>query len=80
MDEAERHFESALALNEQIGARPWLAHTQHDFARMLIARDEPSDRERAQEFLGAALATYRQLGMDAYAAEAGALVHETVTS
>jgi tetratricopeptide (TPR) repeat protein len=48
----------------EAGARPWLAHTQDDYARMLLARAGPGDRERAQELLDAALATYRELGME----------------
>ena len=36
-----RHFDNALAMNEQMGARPWLAHTQEDYARMLDARGDP---------------------------------------
>jgi DNA-binding SARP family transcriptional activator/tetratricopeptide (TPR) repeat protein len=70
---AEQHFENALALNAEMDARPWLAHTQHDYARMLLARDGPGDRERAQEFLDAALAAYRGLGMNTYAASASTL-------
>ena len=35
-EEAERSFEGALRINERIGARPWLARTQEDFARMLF--------------------------------------------
>jgi hypothetical protein len=31
---------------------------------MLLARAGPGDRERAQELLDAALATYRELGME----------------
>ena len=62
-NEAAQHFEDALAMNERMGARPWLAHTQHDYARTLLARDEPGDRERAQELLHQALATYRELGI-----------------
>jgi tetratricopeptide (TPR) repeat protein len=69
-DDAARHFEDALAMNERMGARPWLAHTQHDFARMLIARDAPGDREHAHDLLAAAAATYRELRMDTYAARA----------
>ena len=57
---------TALAMNERMGARPWLAHTQEDYARMLLARDDPGDRERAQELLDQALATYRELGMESY--------------
>jgi pentatricopeptide repeat protein len=29
-DAAERHFEDALAMNERMDTRPWLARTQHD--------------------------------------------------
>ena len=39
-NEASRHFEEALAVNEQMGARPWLAHTQADYSRTLFARGE----------------------------------------
>jgi DNA-binding SARP family transcriptional activator len=69
-DDAERHFEDALAMNVRIGARPWLAHTQEDYARMLLEREGPGDAERAEELLEAALATYRELGMESYAASA----------
>jgi hypothetical protein len=61
--DAARHFEDALAMNERMGARPWLAHTQHDYARMLLARGNPEDAARADELLAAAEATYRELGM-----------------
>jgi hypothetical protein len=27
-EDAQRHFEDALAMNARMGARPWLAHTQ----------------------------------------------------
>ena len=72
-NEAAQHFEDALAMNERMGARPWLAHTQHDYARTLLARDEPGDRERAQELLHQALATYRELGIEPSAAKASAV-------
>jgi eukaryotic-like serine/threonine-protein kinase len=74
--EAERHFEAALAMNARMGARPWLAHTHSDYARMLIARDEPGDRGRARELAGRALEAYRSLGMDSFAAEAARLERE----
>ena len=63
-DDAERHFEAALAANERMGARPWLAHTQEDFARMLFARGDIGDSERAQRLLDTAIASYRELGME----------------
>jgi DNA-binding SARP family transcriptional activator len=34
LDDAARHFEHALAFNERMGARPWLVHTQDDYAGM----------------------------------------------
>jgi tetratricopeptide (TPR) repeat protein len=68
-DDAQRHFEDALAMNGRTGARPWLAHTRHDYARMLSARGRPGDRERARTLRDAALADYRELGMAAPPAE-----------
>jgi uncharacterized protein HemY len=65
-DEAERHFEAALTTNARIGARPWLAHTQRDYARMLLASDEPGDGERALALIRTALQTYRELGMEGW--------------
>ena len=58
--------------------RPWLARTQNDYARTLFDRDDPGDRERAQELLDQALATYRELGMESYAAKASLLAEEAV--
>jgi DNA-binding SARP family transcriptional activator len=79
-EDAKLHFEDALAMNARMGARPWLAHTQHDYARMLAARHGPGDRERAQEFLDAALTTYRELCMERYAARASALARGVSTT
>jgi len=61
--EAERHFEDAVALNAKIGARLPLAHTQHDYAMMLLARDQAGDRQRALTLLRQALESARTLGM-----------------
>ena len=72
-EDAARHFEDALEMNKRMGARPWLAHTQNDYARMLLARDRPGDRERAQELLEQALATYRELGMEPNAVKASSV-------
>jgi tetratricopeptide (TPR) repeat protein len=62
-DDAVRHFEHAIDVNRRVGARPWLAHTQDDYARMLRARAMSGDRENALELRAEALATYRELGM-----------------
>jgi tetratricopeptide (TPR) repeat protein len=63
-DDAQLHFEDALAMNEKMGALPWLARTQDDYARMLIARDGPGDRRRGRELFDRALSTYADLGME----------------
>ena len=49
-EEAERHFEQALKMNARMGGRPWVAHTQHDYARMLIRRGA-AEMRRAAELL-----------------------------
>jgi tetratricopeptide (TPR) repeat protein len=63
--EAAQHFEDALAMNARMEAWPWLAHTQYQYATMLLARDQASDSEKARELLKAALVTARELGMRA---------------
>ncbi len=72
-DDAINHFENALKMNEQMGARPWFAYTQHDYARMLLARDLSGDRDKAELLLAKALATYGELGMATSVASASAL-------
>jgi hypothetical protein len=65
--EAERHFECALQANCRMRARPWVAWSQHDYARMLCERGQPGDGERAAGLLEQALRTARELGMSALA-------------
>jgi uncharacterized protein HemY len=79
-EDAERHFEDALAANARMGARPWLAHTESDYARMLHARNGRDDREHAQTLLDAAQKTYCELGMESYAAAATLLAQEVGTT
>ncbi len=62
--ESERHFSLARELNAAMGARPWVAHTEQDHARMLLARGAKGDRAQARELLTSALDTYRALGME----------------
>jgi tetratricopeptide (TPR) repeat protein len=61
--DAERHFEDAIEVNRRIAARPWLAHTQEDYAHMLLARGGADDAENAERLLDEVVATYRELGM-----------------
>jgi tetratricopeptide (TPR) repeat protein len=71
--DAERHFEAAIEMDRRTGARPWLAHTQADYARMLQARGEPGDRERALRLGAQARATYDELGKHIHAERASSL-------
>jgi DNA-binding SARP family transcriptional activator len=75
-DQAEDHFASSLAMNERMGARPWYAHTQEDYARTLLARRKRADRKQAAELVAAAHATYSELGMKSHAARASALMQQ----
>jgi tetratricopeptide (TPR) repeat protein len=72
-EDAARHFQEALRMNERMGARPSVAHTQQDHARMLLRRSAHGDREHAEELLSRAQATYRELGMQDAAENAVAL-------
>ena len=40
-EDAEGHFTAALEMDRRMDARPWAAHTRHDHAAMLLARDGP---------------------------------------
>lgn len=68
-EDAVRHFTRAVEMNAAMGARPWVAHTKHDYALALIERGEPGDGKRALELLSATLATYRELGMQPWEAK-----------
>ena len=63
--DAVRYFERALSANAAMGARPFLAHTEHEFARLLAARGRPADRVRAAALMRAARAAAGELGMQA---------------
>jgi DNA-binding CsgD family transcriptional regulator/tetratricopeptide (TPR) repeat protein len=62
-DEAERHFQDALEMDARMGAKTWLAHTQYDYARMLLTCNRRDNGQRAASLLGEALTTARALGM-----------------
>jgi hypothetical protein len=62
-DDAERHFDAARATHEQMRSPPLVAHTDHEHARMLLARGRPEDRTRAHDLLTRAATTASTLGM-----------------
>jgi tetratricopeptide (TPR) repeat protein len=63
LDDAEAHLVSAIATLEEMAARPWLAHAQHDLAVVLRQRNAPGDHERANALDRTALATAQSLAM-----------------
>jgi tetratricopeptide (TPR) repeat protein len=73
-DDAERHFDDAIAMNTRMGARPWVARTQLDYARMLLRRDSAGDRTRARELLETARAAARDMGMAGVERDCGRLL------
>ncbi len=62
-DEAAEHFDRAIGAHRAAGALPYLAHTQREFAGMLLRSGRHGDRERAQSLLTEAIETYGRLGM-----------------
>jgi tetratricopeptide (TPR) repeat protein len=60
LDDAARHLEAALAANTKLGSRPLMAHTQSDYARALIRRQETA---RAEVLLEEARRTAERLGL-----------------
>ncbi len=63
LDDAQAHLELALRLNQRMGARPSLARTQFEYARMALKRNQAGDREKALHLLRESLATASELGM-----------------
>jgi len=61
-EQAEEHFGSAAEIEERLGAPLFLARTRAGWARTLIARGRPEDRERAAQMLEQADDTAERLG------------------
>src|SRR5262249_5280678 len=62
-EEAERHFQVALEMNQRMHQWAPLALAQLDYGRMLIARGAPDDQEKVDRLLNDALALMARLGM-----------------
>lgn len=71
--QAQGHFEAALSANARQEGWPWLAHTQHQYAAMLLMRGAPGDAAHAASLLDEAIASSRALGMAALAERAATL-------
>jgi len=62
-NDAEGHFERALALAERLPHRKEQPEARRFYAGMLIERDQPGDQSRARSLLKEAIEGYRRLGM-----------------
>jgi tetratricopeptide (TPR) repeat protein len=72
-DDAERHFAHAIAVHERAEAPPFIARTQYEWAKMLVARNDGRGRARALKLLSCAGETARDLGMQPLARRVGDL-------
>ncbi len=78
--DAVRHFETALAINTRMRARPWLAYTQYEYARALLAGGEPGDHAKGRDLLSRALATAHELDMKSLEERVAGLLESTPPS
>jgi tetratricopeptide (TPR) repeat protein len=62
-DKAAEHFEHALEMNAAVGSRPWLAHTQFEYADLLLKRGGKKAIERAMSLSEEASANAAELDM-----------------
>jgi len=62
-DEAEAHFEAAIAANRKIRAAVWTAHAEFELGALLLTRGKEADRETAQGLIEAARRASQSLGL-----------------
>lgn len=62
-EEAQRHFEAALAVHRRIGAQPLLARTQFEWSSVLLQRGRKVDRRRAADWRRRSAELAESLGM-----------------
>jgi hypothetical protein len=62
-EKAEGHFETALRQAHELPIMTEQPEVRRWYARMLIDRDGPGDRQEARRLLTEAIAMYRQIGM-----------------
>ncbi len=67
------HFEQALAVNSEMGATTWLAHTLYAYGRTLRMRGGSDDAVRASELLSEAATLAERIGMPTLLSRASAL-------
>jgi len=75
-EKAEEHYQAALRLAHELPVVIEQPEVRRWYARMLIGRDAPGDREKARELLTEAVAMYRRIGMPKHVEMAEALLGE----
>jgi tetratricopeptide (TPR) repeat protein len=78
-DTALEHFEHAMSMSRNMGAKPALARSQAALGRWLLTRDGRAERERAIELLRESFETARALGMEPLRERTEALLSEAGT-
>jgi len=76
---AQEHYEAAVSMNKQSGGRPWCAHSEYDYARLLLQQGGAKVRRRAADLLTSAQQTAEQLGMARLLEQTGAELAELGT-
>ncbi len=71
---AVAHLEEAVALHDQLGARPWAALSRLWLARAALVQDRAAGRRRAIDLAQGASEIADELGMDQLAADATSLL------
>jgi DNA-binding CsgD family transcriptional regulator/tetratricopeptide (TPR) repeat protein len=71
-DRADDHFERAIVLNREMGAATWLAHTEYQYARALLASGR-GDEERVGSLLGEARELAARIGLKSLIGRIGSL-------
>ncbi len=61
-DDAARHFEDALRVNQDLGAKPALARTQVEYSKLLLS-GTANEHTRGNELAAQGTATAKRLGM-----------------
>ena len=74
-DLADKYFQRALEMNGRLGARPYVAHTQHEYADMLFRRNGTDDRRKGAELLQESQATASDLGMQSLTEKVAAAIN-----
>ena len=79
-DKAEEHYQTALRLAHELPIVIEQPEVRRWYARMLIDRDGPGDRDKARDLLTEAIAMYRRIGMPKHIEVAEALLAEAGTT